>query len=191
MRSNDTAAVRVGGCDRRRLASESDHAAAHRCADRRRGDEGGLEPVRSTGRRPRRGTRSAVPRSPAGRLAQASDVVEHPRVRARCLVRRRIDRFADQHSAVAAGACGRRRSPADPPRATPQAAAASADGQSPNPGPVRISVSTSRWLTLFLDDQPALHLEVQRRAELGAVEAVGARLVGHELDRRRLARDRD
>src|SRR5688500_19993746 len=41
---------------------------------------------------------------------------------------------------------------------------------------------------LFLDDQPALHLEVQRRAELGAVVAVGARLLHHELDGRRLTR---
>src|SRR5262245_31400792 len=50
------------------------------------------------------------------------------------------------------------------------------------PSTVRVRVIS------LLDDQPALHLEVQRRAEFGAVEAVGAGPIGDELHRRRLAR---
>src|SRR5687768_17030196 len=40
----------------------------------------------------------------ARRIAQASDVVEYPRLGSVCLVSRRIHRLTDQHAAMAAGA---------------------------------------------------------------------------------------
>ena len=147
-------------------------------------------PFDPLGRRPRRGTRCAVaPGSLPGRVEQASDVVEHPRVRARRLVGRGIQRLADQHPAAAA-----RRAVHDDLRRTVRAHPAGSGSAAPRRVPVRASScqsssAVSRPL-LLLDDQPALHLEMQRRAELGAVEAVGARLVGDELDRRASRRDR-
>src|SRR5262245_60653549 len=60
--------------------------------------------------------------------------------------------------------------------------------------PVRASAATrtkalpSIARPLLFDDEPALHLEMQRRAEFRAIEAERAGLVRFELDGRRLSR---
>src|SRR6188508_2580898 len=73
-----------------------------------------------------------------------------------------------------------------PSAVTPQDVASSIASPS---APCLKSMSPSWCATAsFLDDQPALHLEMERRAELGAVVAVAAGAVGGERHGRGLAR---